>query len=85
MKSLFGMALAYASRDSSVSAVFSIAGTDHGQFIRKYQIDDTLLRLYRAMRSSGARDASFLTFHSDHTFHNVLSQIHENLLTWILK
>ncbi len=35
------MALAYASRDSSVSAVFFIAGTDHGQFIRKYQIDET--------------------------------------------
>jgi len=36
-----GMALAYAARDTSIQRTFSIAGTDHGQFIRQYQADPT--------------------------------------------
>lgn len=31
-----GMVLAYAARDTSVKALVSVAGTDHGQLIRKY-------------------------------------------------
>ena len=34
-----GMSLAYAARDHSIQHSFSIAGTDHGQFIRQYQSD----------------------------------------------
>ncbi|MEI9479429.1 MAG: alpha/beta fold hydrolase [Deltaproteobacteria bacterium] len=32
-----GMAMAYAARDSSVRRVISIAGNDHGEFIREFQ------------------------------------------------
>jgi pimeloyl-ACP methyl ester carboxylesterase len=32
-----GMAMAYAARDSSIRRVISIAGTDHGEFIREFQ------------------------------------------------
>ena len=31
-----GMSLAYAAGDKSVQRIFSVAGTDHGTFIRKY-------------------------------------------------
>ncbi len=50
-----GMVLAYAARDSSVRRVFSIAGTDHGQFIRQYESDpDYAARLHRVLVSSAA-------------------------------
>jgi len=32
-----GMAMAYAARDPSVCRVISIAGTDHGEFVREWQ------------------------------------------------
>jgi len=32
-----GLAMAYAARDSSVRRVISIAGTDHGEFVREFQ------------------------------------------------
>lgn len=34
-----GISLAYAATDPSVRRVFSVAGTDHGQFIRQYESD----------------------------------------------
>lgn len=50
-----GMALAYAARDSSVRRVFSIAGTDHGQFIRQYESDPAYAAtLHRLLTESAA-------------------------------
>jgi pimeloyl-ACP methyl ester carboxylesterase len=50
-----GMSLAYAARDSAVRCVFSVAGTDHGQFIREYQSDpDFAIRLRQVLVSSAA-------------------------------
>ncbi len=50
-----GMALAYAARDSSVRRVFSVAGTDHGQFIRQYESDpDYAATLHEVLSSSAA-------------------------------
>lgn len=40
-----GMSLAYAAKDSSVKHIFSISGTDHGQFIRQYQQDDQFAKM----------------------------------------
>lgn len=37
-----GISLAYAAQDTTVSRIFSVAGTDHGIIIRMYQSDDTL-------------------------------------------
>lgn len=44
-----GMALAYAATDPDVRAVFSIAGTDHGGFIRLMQQNPDMDRQVRAM------------------------------------
>jgi dienelactone hydrolase len=44
-----GMALAYAATDPDVRAVFSIAGTDHGEFIRLMQQNPDMDRQVRAM------------------------------------
>ena len=50
-----GMSLAYAARDSSVHRVFSVAGTDHGQFIRRYESDpEYAAALHRVLESSAA-------------------------------
>ncbi len=145
-----GMSLAYAARDTSISRVFSIAGTDHGTFIRQYQsdpefaamvdpmlestaspqgpikfgveatmkelmdgqavyglienagvladrsilliggwedanvtIDEYLLPLYRALRGEGADDVTFLTYHANHGFGVVRSELHKDLERWI--
>jgi pimeloyl-ACP methyl ester carboxylesterase len=40
-----GMSLAYAAIDSGVKRVFSISGTDHGQFIRHYQQDEQFSKM----------------------------------------
>ena len=50
-----GMALAYAAKDPSVQRVFSIAGTDHGQFIRRYQSDsEYAAALHQVLMASAA-------------------------------
>lgn len=50
-----GLSLAYAARDTSVKRVFSVAGTDHAQIIRKYQADpDLAARLERALARTAA-------------------------------
>ena len=145
-----GMCLAYAARDTSVRRVFSVAGTDHGIFIRKYladekfaemvkeilsstaapdgpihfdvestlselkenqniygllenakqladrsiiifggwedkrtTIDDFLLPNYRALKTAGAEDVTFKTYHDNHGFKTVREQLHSDLLKWI--
>jgi len=49
-----GMALAYASTDPTTKWVFSIAGTDHAQLIRKYQQDQEFAAFLRTTLSSTA-------------------------------
>lgn len=49
-----GMSLAYAARDTSVSKVFSIAGTDHGQFIRQYSTDQDFAAMVDKILTSTA-------------------------------
>ncbi|MFO7707797.1 MAG: alpha/beta fold hydrolase, partial [Desulfobacterales bacterium] len=44
-----GMAMAYAARDSSVRRVISIAGNDHGEFIREFQRNAAFAELVRSM------------------------------------
>lgn len=44
-----GMALAYAASDPSVRRVISIAGTDHGEFIRKFERDEAWASAVRGM------------------------------------
>lgn len=145
-----GVALAYAARDTSVHRVFSVAGTDHGQFIRQYgsesafaavvdralassaapegpirfkvadllrelaegqatyglienaerlaarrimllggwedvnvTVDLTLLPLYRALRKAGGQDVTFKTYHANHGFGPVRSDLHADVLEWI--
>jgi len=145
-----GISLAYAARDTSVRRVFSIAGTDHGIFIRQCQrdpayaatieqvlestaapsgpirfdvsatldelahgqstyglienarklsdrsilliggwedesvtIDETLLPLYRALKTAGAGKVTFLTYHAGHSFSGVRTAMHQDLLEWL--
>lgn len=42
-----GMALAYAASDPSVNGVISIAGTDHGEFIREFQRNEQFAEMIR--------------------------------------
>lgn len=49
-----GMALVYASTDPTIKWVFSIAGTDHAQQIRKYQEDEEFAHLLAEFLSSTA-------------------------------
>jgi pimeloyl-ACP methyl ester carboxylesterase len=44
-----GMAMAYAARDSSVRRVISIAGNDHGEFIREFQRNAAFAEIIRSM------------------------------------
>jgi pimeloyl-ACP methyl ester carboxylesterase len=50
-----GMALAYAARDASIRTVFSIAGTDHGTFIRKYLSEPGYAAMIDPMLESTAK------------------------------
>ena len=147
-----GMSLAYAATDSSVQRVFSISGTDHGQFIRQYQqdeqfskmiykalvstkapegpirfevsdcvrelaenqdvyglienasnlsnrsilliggwedvsvtIDNMLLPFYRALKSTGTTDVTFIVYHATHGFGSVRDRLTKDLCRWILQ
>lgn len=44
-----GMALTYAANHNHVTRVFSIAGTDHGEFARRYKSDSSFARLINDM------------------------------------
>lgn len=62
-----GMALAYAARDSSVRRVFSIAGTDHGQFIRQYQSDPEYAATLHQLLTESAAPQGPIRFDVDGT------------------
>lgn len=47
-----GTALAYAARDPRVRAVISVAGTDHGVFIREYERDESFAGMIATMLRS---------------------------------
>jgi pimeloyl-ACP methyl ester carboxylesterase len=47
-----GIAMAFAARDSSVRRIASIAGSDHGVFIRRFDADPEYAALYRRGLSS---------------------------------
>lgn len=49
-----GMSIAYAARDAAISRVFSIAGTDHGQFIRQYQSDPSFAMMVDQILAASA-------------------------------
>jgi dienelactone hydrolase len=50
-----GMSLAYGARDATVRRVFSVAGTDHGLFIREYESDpDYAAALHEVLDASSA-------------------------------
>lgn len=50
-----GMAMAYAATDSSVRQLVSIAGTDHGEFIREYERNESYASMIReVLRSTQA-------------------------------
>ena len=52
-----GMCLAYASQDTMVKRIFSVAGTDHGIFIRKYLSDEKFAgRIDKLLASTAAPD-----------------------------
>ena len=68
-----GIALSYAAIDPSVEKVFSIAGTDHGTFIRKYDADSSFAAQIRAYLESTAAPSGPLRFNVDGT----LSELRE--------
>jgi fermentation-respiration switch protein FrsA (DUF1100 family) len=61
------MALAYAATDSSVRRVFSIAGTDHGQFIRQYQSDPEYAATLHSLLAESAAPRGPIRFDVDRT------------------
>jgi hypothetical protein len=48
-------------------------------------VDDYLLPLYRALRSSGASDVTFTVFHTDHGFGNVRPELHARIREWLVR
>jgi pimeloyl-ACP methyl ester carboxylesterase len=147
-----GMAMAYAAQDPRIRRVISIAGNDHGEFIREFQrnpemaeairkmllgtrapggparfdleptlreliehqdvyglrenaakladrsilllggwedaqvtVDQCLLPFYRALKRSGAADATFLVYHADHGFGNVRAKLASDIRDWLLR
>jgi len=60
------MSLAYAAQDETVRRVFSIAGTDHGQFIRQYQTDDAFASMVDQILTSSAAPAGPIRFDVAH-------------------
>lgn len=62
-----GMALAYAARDPSVRRVFSVAGTDHGLFIRQYQADPAYAAAIHEILTASAAPQGPIRFNVDRT------------------
>lgn len=56
------MALAYAARDPSVTRIFSVAGTDHGQFIRQYESDPEFATMVDGILASTAAPSGPIRF-----------------------
>jgi hypothetical protein len=56
------MSLAYAARDEEVRSVFSISGTDHAQFIRRYQSDPAFAEMVDGLLESSAAPAGPIRF-----------------------
>ncbi len=52
---------------------------------RNTTVDDYLLPLYRALRSSGATDVTFRVFHTDHGFGNVRKELYAEILDWLVR
>lgn len=48
-------------------------------------VDDFLLPLYRALRSSGATDVTFTVFHTDHGFGNVRPELYARIRDWLVR
>lgn len=67
-----GLALAYAARDSSVRRVFSIAGTDHGQFIRRYESDPEYAATLHRLLAESASPQGPIRFDVDRTLQELV-------------
>lgn len=147
-----GMAMAYAAADSSVRRVISIAGNDHGYWIRRIlsdsrfakdmrqmlmstrapegparfdldegfkeladhqevyglrenaarltarsilliggwedqqaTVEDVLLPFYRSLKSAGASDVTFLTYHDNHGFGTVRQKLAADIQQWLAR
>lgn len=52
---------------------------------RNTTVDDYLLPLYRALRSSGATKVRFRVFHTDHGFGNVREELYDEILSWLVR
>ncbi len=48
-------------------------------------IDQYLLPLYRALKSAGARDVTFIVYHTDHSFGNVRQRLASDIGDWLLR
>ncbi len=48
-------------------------------------IDRVQLPFYRALKSGGASDVTFLVYHTDHTFKNVRRRLAADVARWILR
>jgi dipeptidyl aminopeptidase/acylaminoacyl peptidase len=69
-----GMALAYAAKDSSVRRLLSVAGNDHGQFIRQYHADEEYAgRMDELVASTRAPDGP-AQFDPEH----LMRELHDN-------
>jgi len=146
-----GMVMAYAASDPGIRRVISIAGNDHGYFIRRMQsdpqfaadirqmlmstrapegparfdleadlqelanhqnvyglrenagrladrsilliggwednqatVEDILLPLYRSLKTAGASDVTFLTYHDNHGFGKVRQQLASDIQQWLV-
>ena len=53
---------------------------DQGPTIDHYQ-----LPLYRSLKAAGAADVTFIVYHTDHSFNNVLQRLVTDIADWILK
>lgn len=62
-----GMSLAYAARDSSVRRVFSVAGTDHAQFVRHYESDPEFAAMVDQLLTESAAPNGPIRFNVDST------------------
>ena len=69
-----GMSLAYAARDKSVNRIFSVAGTDHGIFIRKYLANKDFAEMINEILASTAAPEGLIRFNLENTF----SELKEN-------
>lgn len=53
---------------------------DQGPTVDRHQ-----LPLYRALKSAGAQDVTFIVYHTDHSFSNVHKRLVADIADWILK